>query len=61
MVSDQGFEPLEKNGFTPIDVTPAKIKYQMYAWRPPQALEEIDSLKPFYLHEISREGSGAVG
>jgi hypothetical protein len=50
----QGFTPLKKNGFTLIDVTPSKIKYQMFAWRPPEPITDIDSLKPFCEQEISR-------
>lgn len=59
LVCDESFAPLEKNGFTLIDVTRSKIRYQMFAWGPPQPLEEIDSLKPVHVQELSRAKAAA--
>jgi hypothetical protein len=48
------FEPLEKNGFTIIDVTPSKISVKMFAWRQPEPIEDISKLTPFFRYEIKR-------
>ena len=32
---DQALEPVEKNGFSIIDVTPDKVTFTMFTWRPP--------------------------
>ncbi len=49
---EQTFTPLEKNGFTIIDVTPEKILFSMYAWHPPESMDKICSLVPFFTKEI---------
>jgi hypothetical protein len=36
-----------------IDVTAAKITFRPFAWRPPEPIETIDSLKPVFVHEIA--------
>ena len=51
---DESVAPLEKNGFTLIDVSPQKIRLQLFAWRPPEPLDKIDSLQPFHIEEIAR-------
>ena len=33
---NQSLPPTEKNGFTIIDVTPDKMTFQLYMWRPPE-------------------------
>ena len=38
--------PLEKNGFSIVDVRPDQIEVRFYAWRPPEAVTEIESLRP---------------
>ena len=43
---DEHLKPLEKNGFTIIDITPNEMKFQMFAWRPPEKPEAIDNLRP---------------
>jgi phosphodiesterase/alkaline phosphatase D-like protein len=48
---EEHLKPLEKNGFTIIDITPDEIKFQMFAWRPPEKLSLIDSMG---LHSTSR-------
>jgi hypothetical protein len=51
---DEALRPTEKNGFTVIDVTPDRITCSLYVWRPPQALEEIDSMGPVVVVDIGR-------
>jgi hypothetical protein len=52
---DETLKPLEKNGFSLIDVTPDRMKFTMFAWRPPQPVEEIDTMKPVLVYEIPRK------
>jgi hypothetical protein len=33
---DEVLRPTGKNGFTIIDVTPEKMTFQLFVWRPPQ-------------------------
>ncbi|MCB1680010.1 MAG: alkaline phosphatase D family protein [Halioglobus sp.] len=54
LVLEQHFAPLEKNGFSLLDVTPARIDVRMFAWRPPQPLAAIDTLQPFHRFTIER-------
>lgn len=49
---DEHFPPLEKNGFTIMDVTPHRMGFAFYAWRPPQAVAEIAGLNPVYGFQI---------
>jgi phosphodiesterase/alkaline phosphatase D-like protein len=51
---DEHLKPLEKNGFTIIDVSPDKMKFQLFAWRPPEELDLIDTMKPISTFEVSR-------
>ncbi|MDD2058543.1 alkaline phosphatase D family protein [Pseudomonas sp. GD03860] len=51
---EQTLPPMEKNGFTVIDVTPQKLVFSLYTWRPPQALGQIDSMQPTLVYEIPR-------
>jgi len=44
----------KKNGFTVIDITPEKIVFSLFVWRPPQQVEEIDSMKPALIYEAPR-------
>lgn len=52
---DAFLDPLEKNGFTIIDITPDKITFSLYAWRPPQGIEEIGSMGPVLVREVARD------
>ncbi|KAF2330878.1 hypothetical protein [Flavobacterium nitrogenifigens] len=52
---EQTLKPVEKNGFSIIDVTRDKITFSMYTWRPPQAIEEIDTMKPVLVYEVPRK------
>jgi phosphodiesterase/alkaline phosphatase D-like protein len=51
---ENGLAPLEKNGFTLLDITPQKIKVRQFAWLPDQPLDAIDSLQPIEVFEIPR-------
>ncbi|MEJ8822612.1 hypothetical protein WKW80_11295 [Variovorax humicola] len=51
----QSLAPTEKNGFTIIDVTPDKLSFTMFTWRPPQAVAEIDSMAPALVYEVPRK------
>ena len=52
---DEALKPTEKNGFTVIDVTPDKLTFTMFMWRPPQPVEEIDTMKPALVYEVPRK------
>jgi hypothetical protein len=51
---DEGLKPTEKNGFRIIDVTPDKMTFTVFVWRPPQPAGEIDTMKPALVHEVPR-------
>jgi hypothetical protein len=51
---EQALVPTEKNGFTLIDVTPDRLTFTFYVWRPPQPVEEIDTLRPALVYEVPR-------
>jgi hypothetical protein len=53
---DQALKPTEKNGFCIIDVTPDKLTFALFLWRPPQSVEEIDTMKPALVYEAPRKG-----
>ena len=46
--------PMEKNGFTIVDVTPEKMVCHLFAWREPDPLAAIASLEPYDVLEIAR-------
>lgn len=48
--------PVEKNGFTLIDITPKSVTLSQFAWRPPEPVEKIDSLKPINVVRLARPG-----
>jgi hypothetical protein len=51
---DQAMPPTEKNGFTLIEITPELMTFSIYIWRPPQPLEEIDTMKPVLVYTVPR-------
>lgn len=51
---EEALKPTEKNGFTIIDVTPKKLTFRQFVWRPPQALAEIDGMAPAFGYDILR-------
>ncbi|MCP5432422.1 MAG: hypothetical protein H6923_04025 [Alphaproteobacteria bacterium] len=46
--------PIEKNGFTILDVTPEAMTFRLFAWREPDPVEAIDTLEPFDVVEVRR-------
>jgi len=51
---DEVLPPTEKNGFSIIDVTPDKMTFRMFTWRPPEPVEAIATLEPALVYEIPR-------
>jgi len=51
---EDALKPTEKNGFTVIDVTRDKLTFTHFMWRPPQLIEEIDTMKPALVYEVPR-------
>lgn len=45
----------EKNGFSVIDITPDKVTFTMFLYRPPQDPAEIDTMKPALVYEVLRK------
>ena len=52
---DETLKPTEKNGFSIIDVTPDKVTYRMFTWRPPQRPDEIDTMEPTLVYDVARK------
>jgi hypothetical protein len=52
---DEVLKPVEKNGFTVIDVTPDKLTFSVFMWRPPQPVDVIDTMEPVLVHEVPRQ------
>jgi hypothetical protein len=48
-------KPLEKNGFTIIDVTPEKMTFSLFTWRPQEPEEAIVAMQPALVYEVSRK------
>jgi hypothetical protein len=51
---EEMLKPLEKNGFTILDVSPESIRFRLFAWRPPQPVDQIDTLEPILDFELKR-------
>jgi len=56
IVMDQKLPPVEKNGFIIVDLTEEKIEITFYAWRQPESVEAIDSMKPYHRIELPLKG-----
>jgi hypothetical protein len=52
---DEALKPTEKNGLTITDVSPEKVTFTMFLWRPPQPVEEIDTMQPALIYEVPRQ------
>ncbi|WP_296228629.1 hypothetical protein [Ralstonia sp. UBA689] len=50
----EALRPAEKNGFTIIDVTPEKMTFSLFMWRPPEPVDAIDTLQPALVYEVPR-------
>jgi hypothetical protein len=48
----EALRPVEKNGFTIIDVTPEKMTFRPFVWRPPQPEDAIDTMDPVMTYEV---------
>ncbi len=51
---DESLKPLEKNGFSIIDVSPEKMTIRFFAWLPPEPSKNIDTMNPLAEYEIAR-------
>jgi hypothetical protein len=51
---ERNMRPMEKNGFSIVDVTPDKMVCSLFAWREPDPVEAIASLQPYDVLEIPR-------
>jgi hypothetical protein len=49
---DESMAPVEKNGFTIVDVTPERVALRLFAWRPPDPVDAIDRLEPVFAAEL---------
>lgn len=52
LTAPQPFPVKEKNGFTIIDVTPDKLTFRLFMWRPPQAVDQIETMEPAITYEV---------
>jgi hypothetical protein len=52
---EEALKPTEKNGFTLVDVTADELTFTQFMWRPPQLLEEIDTMKPALVYTLPRK------
>ena len=51
---DEALKITEKNGFSIIDVTPDKVTFRLFMWRPPEPVVAIDNLQPALVYEAKR-------
>jgi len=51
---DEALKITAKNGFSIIDVTPDKITFRLFMWRPPEPISAIDTLQPTLVYEAKR-------
>lgn len=49
---ERNIQPIEKNGFSIVDITPDKIVCRLFVWREPDPFEAIGSLEPYEVIEI---------
>lgn len=49
---EEALKITEKNGFSIIDITPEKMTFTMFMYRPPQDPAEIDTMKPVMVYEV---------
>jgi hypothetical protein len=47
-------KPMEKNGFSIVDITPERMVCQLFAWREPDPFDAISRLEPYDVLEIPR-------
>lgn len=51
---ERNARPVEKNGFTIVDITPDKMTCSLFAWREPDPVDAIAALQPYDVVEIKR-------
>ncbi len=51
---EERVSPIEKNGFTILDVDPDSVNVRQFAWLPQDGLETIDDLQPFSEFRLNR-------
>jgi len=54
LAAEEWLAPDEANGFSLIDVTPGAIRFAFFRWLPEMGTDAIDTLAPFWEHEIPR-------
>ncbi len=52
---DELMAPTERNGFTIVDLDETGITLRVFAWRPPERVEKIDSLEPLFAYDLPRK------
>jgi hypothetical protein len=52
--AEERASPIEKNGFTILDIDPDSINVRQFAWLPEDGLDAIDSLQPFSEFTLNR-------
>lgn len=57
--AQRNVRPIEKNGFSIIDITPDKVVCRLFAWREPEPFDAIATLEPFDVLEVPR-GDGVA-
>lgn len=51
---ERNAKPAEKNGFSIVDITPDRIRCQLFAWREPDPFDAISRLEPYDILDIPR-------
>ena len=51
---DQALKPAGRNRFTVVDVTPERMTFSIFTWRPPQPVVEIDTMRPTLVYTVPR-------
>ncbi len=55
--AEETIAPLEENGFSLIDFTPAEMRVSFFRWTPDRPASEIDALEPFETLVLPRPGA----
>jgi hypothetical protein len=53
---DTHLAPLEKNGFSIVDITRDSIRFRLFAWRPPAPVAEIATMAPVFDKTLAVSG-----
>jgi hypothetical protein len=52
---DELMAPIEKNGFTIVDIDDTKVTLRFFAWRTPGSVAAIDLLEPSFVYHLPRK------